>query len=59
MDTPKGLVVPNIKNCEQKTIWEIADELNRLMELGKLAKFSSQDLEDGTFTLSNIGSVSC
>lgn len=58
MDTPNGLVVPNIKNCEQKNLWEIAADLNRLHEAGKKSQIARADLVDGTFTLSNIGSVS-
>lgn len=58
MDTTGGLVVPNIKDCQQKSIWEIAEELNRLLEMGKNQKFLKSDLMDGTFALSNIGAVS-
>ncbi|VDO30665.1 unnamed protein product [Onchocerca flexuosa] len=57
MDTPEGLVVPNIKHCEQRTVWEIAVELNRLQEASNRMKISSEDLRDGTFTLSNIGTI--
>lgn len=58
IDTPGGLVVPNIKNCEQKNIWEIAADLNRLQEAGKKQQIRPEDLQGGTFTLSNIGAVS-
>ncbi|EYC43998.1 hypothetical protein Y032_0475g2136 [Ancylostoma ceylanicum] len=57
MDTPGGLVVPNIKNCEQRSIFEIAAELLRLQEDGKREKISREDLAGGTFTISNIGNV--
>ncbi|PIO55271.1 2-oxo acid dehydrogenase acyltransferase [Teladorsagia circumcincta] len=57
MDTPGGLVVPNIKNCEQRSILEIAGELQRLQEDGKRERISREDLAGGTFTLSNIGTV--
>lgn len=59
MDTPNGLAVPNLKNCQQKNIWQIALELKELMQRGKNGRFSKEDLANGTFTLSNIGSVSC
>lgn len=57
IDTPGGLVVPNIKNCEQKNIWEIAADLNRLQEAGKKQQIRPEDLSGGTFTLSNIGAI--
>ncbi|EYC43999.1 hypothetical protein Y032_0475g2136 [Ancylostoma ceylanicum] len=57
MDTPGGLVVPNIKNCEQRSIFEIAAELLRLQEDGKREKISREDLAGGTFTISNIGNL--
>uniref|UniRef100_A0A0N4WIN1 Dihydrolipoamide acetyltransferase component of pyruvate dehydrogenase complex n=1 Tax=Haemonchus placei TaxID=6290 RepID=A0A0N4WIN1_HAEPC len=57
MDTPGGLVVPNIKNCEQRSILEIAAELQRLQEDGKRERIARDDLTGGTFTLSNIGTI--
>jgi 2-oxoisovalerate dehydrogenase E2 component (dihydrolipoyl transacylase) len=57
MDTPEGLAVPNVKNCQRKSIWQIAEELNLLMECGKAMRFSKEQLSGGTFTISNIGSV--
>eukprot|EP01118_Nematostelium_gracile_P002205 TRINITY_DN12436_c0_g1_i1.p1 TRINITY_DN12436_c0_g1~~TRINITY_DN12436_c0_g1_i1.p1 ORF type:complete len:516 (-),score=143.10 TRINITY_DN12436_c0_g1_i1:13-1560(-) len=57
MDTPNGLVVPNIKNCQDKSIFEIAQELNRLQAAASAASVSKSDLSAGTFTLSNIGSI--
>jgi 2-oxoisovalerate dehydrogenase E2 component (dihydrolipoyl transacylase) len=57
MDTPSGLIVPNIKNVQTLSIFEIAVELNRLMQLGVVGKLGTADLSGGTFTLSNIGSI--
>jgi len=58
MDTPHGLLVPNIKNVESLSIIEIAKELKRLQFSGSIGQLTSADLSGGTFTLSNIGSVS-
>lgn len=58
MDTPDGLVVPNIKNVQKLNIVEIARELNRLQELGRKCSIPLNDLSSTTFTLSNIGVVS-
>ncbi|CCI41759.1 unnamed protein product [Albugo candida] len=57
MDTTEGLVVPNIKNVQSKGIMEIADELNRLQKLSAEKKLTPSDFKNGTFTLSNIGSI--
>lgn len=58
MDTPKGLVVPNIKNVQNLNVLAIARELNRLQDLGKKSSIPLGDLADTTFSLSNIGVVS-
>jgi len=55
VDTPSGLLVPNIKNVQDKSVFEIGKELNRLQELGSKDALMKPDLSDGTFTLSNIG----
>ncbi|KAI9027413.1 2-oxoacid dehydrogenases acyltransferase-domain-containing protein [Phycomyces nitens] len=57
MDTPQGLVVPNIKDVQSKTILDIAAEVHRLTELGKKNALSLNDLKGGTITLSNIGAL--
>lgn len=58
MDTQKGLIVPNVKNVQVRSIFEIAAELNRLQALGASGQLGASELTGGTFTLSNIGSVS-
>lgn len=57
MATQSGLVVPNVKNCEQKTILQIARDLNDLLERGRAGKLRPDDFQNGTFSLSNIGVV--
>ncbi|KAH9518438.1 hypothetical protein Btru_016818 [Bulinus truncatus] len=57
MDTPEGLLVPNIKNVQNLSIFDIASELNRLQALGLSGKLGTQDLSETTFSLSNIGSI--
>lgn len=57
MDTPLGLIVPNIKNVQHLSILEIGQELARLQLAGKNGKLSTSDLQGGTITLSNIGTV--
>lgn len=57
MDTPQGLLVPNIKNISSLSIIDIASEISRLQRLAKAGKLSIADLKGGTFTVSNIGSI--
>ena len=57
MDTPQGLIVPCIKNVESKTLLEVIVDLNELIERGKRGAIAVADLQGGTFTLSNIGSI--
>ena len=57
MDTPQGLLVPNIKNVSLKSILDIASECYRLQALAKDSKLSVGDLTGGTITISNIGSI--
>uniref|UniRef100_I3JA76 Dihydrolipoamide acetyltransferase component of pyruvate dehydrogenase complex n=1 Tax=Oreochromis niloticus TaxID=8128 RepID=I3JA76_ORENI len=57
MDTSQGLLVPNVKNVQLLSVFEIALELNRLQVLGASGQLGTADLMGGTFTLSNIGSI--
>jgi 2-oxoisovalerate dehydrogenase E2 component (dihydrolipoyl transacylase) len=58
MDTPRGLVVPNIKNVEHKSILDIHEELLELQRLGSESALGAEHLTGTTFTISNIGLVS-
>jgi 2-oxoisovalerate dehydrogenase E2 component (dihydrolipoyl transacylase) len=57
MDTPQGLIVPNIKNVGARSISDIAAEISRLSALGKEGQLSPADLSGGTITVSNIGNI--
>mmetsp|Transcript_9942 Transcript_9942/g.12998 ORF Transcript_9942/g.12998 Transcript_9942/m.12998 type:complete len:544 (+) Transcript_9942:363-1994(+) len=57
MDTPRGLLVPVVKNVQNLNIFEIAQELGRLQALGADNKLGENDLSGGTITISNIGSI--
>jgi pyruvate dehydrogenase E2 component (dihydrolipoamide acetyltransferase) len=52
---PNGLVVPVIRGCERKTIAEIAAARADLVERARSGKLQQQDLDGGTFTISNLG----
>lgn len=53
--TPKGLLVPVIKNCESLNFAQIEKALIDLSEKGKKGKITIEDMEGGTFTISNGG----
>ncbi|KAH0544062.1 hypothetical protein FGG08_001680 [Glutinoglossum americanum] len=57
MDTPQGLLVPNIKDVGSKSILEVATELQRLQAAGASGKLSAADLTGGTISVSNIGNL--
>ena len=49
--------MPNVKDCQDKTIFEIAEDLNRLQALGTAGRLAPADLQGGTFAISNIGVI--
>jgi pyruvate dehydrogenase E2 component (dihydrolipoamide acetyltransferase) len=52
---PKGLVVPVIKSAERKSIPELAADRADLVSRAREGKLRQEDLEGGTFTISNLG----
>jgi len=57
MDTPNGLLVPNVKDVRSKSLLEIAADLQRLQTDASAGKLSVADLKGGTFSISNIGNL--
>ena len=57
VDTPRGLVVPNIRNTNQKSITEISGELNTLASKARDGKTSLDEMQGGTFTITNLGGI--
>jgi pyruvate dehydrogenase E2 component (dihydrolipoamide acetyltransferase) len=53
--TERGLVVPVIKEAERKSLVDLAIERGQLVERARDAKLTQEDLEGGTFTISNLG----
>jgi pyruvate dehydrogenase E2 component (dihydrolipoamide acetyltransferase) len=56
-DTPNGLVVPVIKNADQKTILEISREILDLSKRARDGKLKMDEMKGATITITNIGSV--
>jgi len=57
VDTPRGLVVPNLRNADRMSIVQVARELGSLAGRAREADFAVEDLRGGTFTISNLGAV--
>lgn len=55
--TDDGLVVPVLKHADQKNIWELAAEIERLAKAAREKKLKPEDFHGGTITITNIGSV--
>ena len=55
VQTPKGLMVPVIRNAETKTIESIEREIKELAEKARGKKLSIQEMNGGTFTITNGG----
>ena len=51
-----GLIVPNVKCAERKSLEEIAKEMEALIERTRSGKITMEDMTGGTFTISNLGS---
>ncbi len=50
-----GLVVPNVKDCDKKSLAEIAVEADKLAKDGKAGKLGMDAMKGGTFTITNLG----
>lgn len=57
VDTPRGLLVPVIRNCDQKSLTEISVDLTEISTRTREGKNKPDDLDGGTFTISNIGGI--
>jgi pyruvate dehydrogenase E2 component (dihydrolipoamide acetyltransferase) len=57
VDTPRGLVVPVLRDCDQLSIPQVAQAVAETAEKAKNAQYGIDDLRGGTFTISNLGAV--
>jgi len=56
-DTPNGLVVPVIKNVDQKSIIDIAREMTELSGKAREGKLSPTEMQGGCFSISSLGGI--
>lgn|SRR5690554_790732 len=57
VDTPNGLLVPNIKNADRLGILKIAENIKTLAERAINRTIQLDEIQNGTFTITNFGSV--
>ena len=56
-DTPHGLVVPVIRDVDQKNVLKIAEELSQLSSLAREGKLKPTEMQGASFTISSLGGV--
>jgi len=56
-DTPQGLVVPVIRDVDQKDVYEIASELGELSALAREGKLKAPQIQGASFTISSLGGI--
>lgn len=57
VDTDKGLVVPVVRNADKKSIRQLAEDVNQIIEKSRSGSLTLDDMKDGTFTITNYGSI--
>lgn len=57
VDTPAGLMVPVVRDVDQKSLWELAAETAELAAKAKDRKLKPQEMQGGCFTISSLGSI--
>lgn len=57
VDSKLGLLVPNIKSCQNKSIVDVAQSVTELTEAAREGRVSPDSLKGGTISISNIGAI--
>ena len=57
VDTPNGLVVPVVRNVDQKGLFELARELGELSQRAREGKLTPTDMSGGCFSISSLGGI--
>ncbi|RRQ23402.1 dihydrolipoyllysine-residue acetyltransferase [Guyparkeria sp. SCN-R1] len=57
VDTPNGLLVPVVRDVDQKGIFELSEELMAISERARNGKLTGEDLSGGTFSVSSLGGI--
>ncbi|MFV0277162.1 MAG: dihydrolipoyllysine-residue acetyltransferase [Parahaliea sp.] len=57
VDTPAGLLVPVIRDVDQKTLWELAEEVLEMAAKARDRKLRPVDMQGGCFSISSLGGI--
>lgn len=57
VDTPDGLVVPVIRDCDKKEVFEIAKEMSEISMRARDGKLSPDDMKGGCMSISSLGGI--
>ncbi|SFM06964.1 2-oxo acid dehydrogenase subunit E2 [Methylobacterium pseudosasicola] len=57
VDTPKGLMVPVVRDCDRKGLIEIATEMAALADKARAGSLSGADMQGGCFSVSSLGGI--
>ena len=57
VDTPNGLLVPVIRNADQKNLIQLSIEINQLAEKAKARKLTLDEMSGGSMSISNLGGI--
>ncbi len=57
VDTPRGLVVPVIRDVDKKGLWELAEEAGVMAAKARDGKLSAADMQGGCFSISSLGAI--
>ena len=57
VDTPNGLVVPVIRDVDQKSVYDLARDLGEMSVKARDGKLKSQDMQGGSMTISSLGGI--
>jgi pyruvate dehydrogenase E2 component (dihydrolipoamide acetyltransferase) len=57
VDTPAGLMVPVIRDVDQKSVWQLAQEVLDMASRARERKLTPADMQGGCFTVSSLGSI--
>jgi len=57
VDTPRGLLVPVIRDVNKKGLWELAEETAAIANKAREGKLSAADMQGGSFSISSLGAI--